>query len=234
MSRSRRRSALRLAARVALFALVGAAATVAVAWGCVLAGRAGSFAAGVQVVRGSSGPTAAPRWYPRGWEHFDGDELIGSYAHAAGGCLYRRDSIITWRPGGGIIGANRLSAGFPAHALRSDRTDFFPLNGTPASPIGAWHGVPIPAVIPRRDFNTFPIRPRPLGFALDTAVYGGLAFAVSTVPGFVRRRVRRRRGRCVACGYELQGLVPCPECGARSTDAEDRPSASRPVPPSSP
>ena len=56
------------------------------------------------------------------------------------------------------------------------------------------------------------------GFALDTAFYGGLAFVVWGAPGLVRRRVRRRRGRCAACGYDLSGAGGagrglCPECG---------------------
>jgi hypothetical protein len=48
---------------------------------------------------------------------------------------------------------------------------------------------------------------------VDTAFWGGAAFMVWSAPGFVRRGVRRRRGRCVRCGYELKGLAMCPECG---------------------
>ena len=51
------------------------------------------------------------------------------------------------------------------------------------------------------------------GFALDTAFYGTLAFALWSAPGFVRRQRRRRGGRCLACGYELKGIAKCPECG---------------------
>ena len=46
-----------------------------------------------------------------------------------------------------------------------------------------------------------------------------LVFCVA--PGFVRRRIRRRRGQCLHCGYDLRGQPPpevgqskkCPECG---------------------
>ena len=54
------------------------------------------------------------------------------------------------------------------------------------------------------------------GFLVDTAFWGGAAFVVWSVPSFVRRRVRRRRGRCVRCGYELVGVAVCPECGTSS------------------
>jgi hypothetical protein len=64
-----------------------------------------------------------------------------------------------------------------------------------------------------------PILPLWPGFLVDTAFWGGAAFVVWSGrggAGFVRRGVRRRRGRCVRCvrcGYELKGLAVCPECG---------------------
>jgi hypothetical protein len=51
------------------------------------------------------------------------------------------------------------------------------------------------------------------GFAYSALTIGAVLFVVQLVPRGVRRGLRRRRGRCVACGYELQGLVKCPECG---------------------
>jgi hypothetical protein len=70
------------------------------------------------------------------------------------------------------------------------------------------------------------------GFALDTAFYGAVAFTLWSAPGFVRRRFRRARGQCPACGYDLSGakLAECPECGARregvAEGTEEVPSAS--------
>ena len=64
--------------------------------------------------------------------------------------------------------------------------------------------------------HQLPYSPLWPGFALDTAFYGTLAFLLWSAPGFVRRRVRKRRGLCVGCGYDLRGAAgggPCPECG---------------------
>lgn len=56
------------------------------------------------------------------------------------------------------------------------------------------------------------------GVLIDSAVYGLAAYGLCAVlPSSVRRAVRRRRGRCVRCGYDRRGLgdgALCPECGA--------------------
>jgi hypothetical protein len=69
----------------------------------------------------------------------------------------------------------------------------------------------------KRSFNgsklTLPTTVLWPGFALNTAFYGTLAFLLWSAPGFVRKKRRRRRGLCAACGYELKGMQKCPECG---------------------
>jgi hypothetical protein len=61
-----------------------------------------------------------------------------------------------------------------------------------------------------------PAVPTPVGFALDTAFYAAIAFTLWCAPGVVRRRRRRARGLCPACGYDLKGAptATCPECGS--------------------
>jgi hypothetical protein len=46
--------------------------------------------------------------------------------------------------------------------------------------------------------------------ALAAAVYAALGLAIAGI----RRRSRRRHGRCHACGYPTSNLARCPECGA--------------------
>ena len=42
------------------------------------------------------------------------------------------------------------------------------------------------------------------GFAINTISYAAIVWILFTVPGVaVRRRVRRKRGQCAACGYSL-------------------------------
>jgi hypothetical protein len=65
----------------------------------------------------------------------------------------------------------------------------------------------------------FPLMPMWPGFALNTLLYAWLLvmaqFIVFNWPFQLRRFVRRRRGRCPACGYDLRKDFDagCPECG---------------------
>ena len=66
-----------------------------------------------------------------------------------------------------------------------------------------------------------PLAPFFPGFLLDTLFYAAPWWLILITPGAIRRFRRRRRGRCIRCGYDLAGLRPddnttptCPECGA--------------------
>ena len=69
--------------------------------------------------------------------------------------------------------------------------------------------------------KVLPLRPIWPGFAINTIIYAAVLWLVFCAwPGFVRRRVRRGRGQCLHCGYDLRGQPPeagasrkCPECG---------------------
>jgi len=59
--------------------------------------------------------------------------------------------------------------------------------------------------------------PQPTGFAINTVFYGALLWMLWLSPFVVRRVIRRKRGHCIKCGYDLRGdfSTGCPECGWR-------------------
>ncbi|MFM9994495.1 MAG: hypothetical protein ACKVU4_01700 [Phycisphaerales bacterium] len=67
------------------------------------------------------------------------------------------------------------------------------------------------------EFRVLPMRPIWSGLAANTAFWAGAWLVLWEAGRWGRRRVRRRRGRCVSCGYELAGSggarAGCPECG---------------------
>jgi hypothetical protein len=68
------------------------------------------------------------------------------------------------------------------------------------------------AVKPKR---VLPLRPLWLGMTANTALYAAAVWLAGPGPFVLRRVLRRRRGWCPACGYDLRGKAAggCPECG---------------------
>ena len=67
-------------------------------------------------------------------------------------------------------------------------------------------------LVPR--FPSYPLWP---GFVFNTILFSITAWGLWQVPLAIRRRERRRAGRCMRCGYDLAGLAVgavCPECGS--------------------
>lgn len=62
---------------------------------------------------------------------------------------------------------------------------------------------------------SLPYNPIWSGLLANSLAYGFVWLMVFTAIGFARRAVRRGRGRCTRCNYDLSGAVTpvCPECG---------------------
>ena len=73
-----------------------------------------------------------------------------------------------------------------------------------------------------------PFRPIWPGFAINTIFYAAILWVVWFGPGAFRRTVRRKRGLCPACAYDLRGRGRgaasqiCPECGTALQYRKDR------------
>ena len=82
-------------------------------------------------------------------------------------------------------------------------------------------GVPVPGVLAGEAMTGSPVSPWIWwGVLLNSVVYGlpfaGVWYAGKAGVRRARRALRRRRGRCPACGYDVRGVDRCPECGGRS------------------
>lgn len=66
------------------------------------------------------------------------------------------------------------------------------------------------------------VRPVWPGLAVNTALFAFILWMLlAATPRAVRRQIRRRRGRCIKCGYDLRGefVAGSPECGWNREEA---------------
>jgi hypothetical protein len=88
--------------------------------------------------------------------------------------------------------------------------------------VGAIRLQPIPApttrIVDDPGAGSVPLIPLLPGMLVDAAVFAIPWMLILLAAPAARRAVRRRRGRCAECGYDLRATPaddPCPECGDR-------------------
>jgi hypothetical protein len=124
-------------------------------------------------------------------------------------------------PDPGLIGYSGRAAGWPMLAMRSIATCEHPNQGLVLSWTVRFRPPAPPNIArsPQLDpFNgTLPLRPIPLGFAANTALFSVAWWVLLLGHRDIRRVIRRRRNLCEHCAYPRESLAPetpCPECGS--------------------
>lgn len=72
-----------------------------------------------------------------------------------------------------------------------------------------------------REFIALPLTPIWSGFIVNTLFYAVILWLLIPGPFTLRRLIRRKRGLCVKCAYDLRGTEheACPECGEEMAKA---------------
>ena len=84
----------------------------------------------------------------------------------------------------------------------------------PATTSGA---INLQSLWPDAPDRLLPLQPLLLGFVVDCLFYGSAWFVLASLPIGLRHLIRRWRGVCTRCGYDLRHAdhAACPECGCR-------------------
>ena len=217
-----------------MFLLLGAVVNVAVAWGCAVRPySAGLFSPWHSIYEWIS---------PEGFDTYilkrTGDLRVSQSRTVA--LVYRlgpppqrlndsqyRDLIPDWSAFAApevLARSNALfvmeqAAGWPLLCLRLDESRFY--GDDRASRYSKTRGrLELPWFEPPWR-NAVPYHPIWPGFAINTLFYAAIVWVLWSSPFTARRMIRRKRGLCIKCGYDLRGTSGggsggggvCPECG---------------------
>ena len=205
--------------KLLLFLLLGAIVNVAVAWGCVL-----SLPPMVDIPMREVTDTS--RVIPQE----EVVELLRNHFHHSGirmgddvGGYGEEQRHFGWKAvRAGWLGDNlnfdyhTKLGGWPAYSLKGwlewdDRkTPEYKSHDSGALMLPEWT---MPEEGPRRLIEYLPWHPLWPGFAINTVFYAAMLWLLFAAPGYVRRRIRARRGLCPACAYPIGTSNVCTECG---------------------
>ena len=215
--------------KIIVFLLLGAVVNVAVAWASSIFIGFADTSSDIRAIRGSP----AGGWFVETYHRFSAFRV--EWFHTRDLTVNQIegpspvDLVPTWIVYDPELNENRSmelweaeARGWPLLALWSKpRSWYEALDGTrhhlptegaielPLSPFTGGMGV-MPKILPLR-----PIWP---GFAINTLFYAVIVWLLWSSPFAARRFIRRKRGHCLKCGYDLRGSSGgggvCPECGA--------------------
>ncbi len=189
---------------LAIFLLLGAVVNVAVAWGCALGHT--------DYMNNEKHPPSLDdlRWWkeraPQGFP----PQPVGAADSYGFGLTY----AFLWELEGEVhhtLGDNaaRFRAGLPRRSMELSRWVEWSKRLTVEQDLAR-----IPLWWSSKDV-VLPLRPLWLAFAVNSLFYAIVAGIVLASIVALRRLIRRKRGLCVACGYDIRHAEHdvCPECG---------------------
>ncbi|MEX2220115.1 MAG: hypothetical protein WD749_15300 [Phycisphaerales bacterium] len=193
------------------FLAAGAALAVVASWVLLATSRLHQYA-------GQASPW--PRGTPADWPRSDGTIYRTGRGVRITRVISSDAPFLPTTPSWTKHEASVIEAGWPVPCVRSFQASTETATGrTPAPPRpDAWTAglhVPWATFLPMGAVEQprLPIRPVPLGFAVNAAVWGGLAWLALRIPLAVRWCYRRRCGLCAGCGFPAGAPAICTECG---------------------
>ena len=183
----------------------GAVTTVAVAWGC-------SFTFWTQTPRALELDESEARRlcgeliYPNVDLH-----LVPHYGvreEFVGLTIVRAGAVTNLTP---TYDVEVRRAGWPSRALYAYEAGLLTRENSLEINVGLW----LIEWNPMHNEVWMPVRPIWPGFVIDTLFYASIWYGVFFGFGSAKRAIRRKRGRCPRCGYDLRGALEkgCSECG---------------------
>ncbi len=222
----------RIFLKLVVFLLLGALINVGVAWGCAWWSKPSMYFQEALHVDEPDSPLDgfhAGRNWGFGWERVSTSYIGG----ATGGTTAAKYEALLPDWGRSVLDGSHWSDKEGLRFIHEVRTvegcglPMLTLWGGVLDPAGGWHtpfpppgdfafAIPLESSTDLRtsEWRWLPLFPMLPGFAINTLFYAALLWL--PFAAFVTRRlIRKRRGRCVRCGYDLTGTEHdlCPEYG---------------------
>ncbi len=164
----------------------------------------------------SKGPNLRWLWTPRAQWPTNPESIVRT-----GTIGYRQATAVSFPDSGRWHKQSTTAIGLP-FALAINREDSYqpftrPFSGAPSFISLADDGRSLFLKPATTNQTLIPLTPYLPGLLADLFLLTALWYALLTAPTILQRRARRARGQCPRCGYDLQQLPTCPECGRPNT-----------------
>lgn len=218
---------------VILYLLFGAFINIGIAWACAC--RSVAMPGTYPPDFGEKRPLRWPRLMPSNWPtvptviwrsrsfglsqvYMEGDgDMPAWHAIADGNDELRRDNPTYYA-------LDLFTAGWPLRCLKWEVCNVVvnpsgSIYDNVTDPLNAWpNGLKVPhrllsPAVAHESHRRFPLMPLPVGFIVNTALFGAISWVIVALPTNVARSLRLRAGLCPHCRYPIGPSPICTECG---------------------